>query len=584
MNINEAHCHREEQSDLPNLRKSRTFSSAAQGRKSVNFKAKPSALRRGEDSLIEELPTETCSAKTTQPLLSGCDAMEPDAIFRLGFLDSLIPLYIFDIETLKFLEVNDAAVTQYGYTREEFLQLYATELQPNEEVARLVTFVHEHVPQMLSNGGMDKWQTCGNWKHRRRNGTIVDVYFSIHAVTYAGHPAIAVSAFDMTETLRADATLRYSTELVYQLTDNLDAVFWVTTPTMSRFLYISAAYEKVWGRSRASLYTNPLSFMEGIHPEDSARMMAVIQNTLDHFDDEFRIICPSGEVRWLHIRTFPIQSTTGEKIRVAGITEDISVQKQAQAALANVSRQLGAAQEAERRYFASELHDEIGQTLTALKINVEAALQETPHHLRKQLRESVHMIDGTIEQVRNLCLDLRPSQLDDLGLVPTLEWYVDRQRQRTGITIHLAIVPFARQSPMIETTCFRVVQEALTNIVRHAQTREAWVELQPHHANLELVISDQGVGFDIEATRSRALQGRSSGILGMEERVRLAGGTFELVTRPNQGVRIRVVLPRQTERGSIELVGETAIPARTARAKSGKPRKTLVVKRLRPVR
>jgi PAS domain S-box-containing protein len=550
----------------------------------VNFKAKPSALRRGEDSLIKELPTETCSAKTTQPLLSGCDAMEPEAIFRLGFLDSLIPLYIFDAETLKFLEVNDAAVTQYGYTREEFLQLCATELQPDEEVARLVTFLHEHVPQMLSNGGMNKWHTCGNWKHRRRNGTIVDVYFSIHAVTYAGHPAIAASAFDMTETLRADATLRYSMELAYQLTDNLDAVFWVTTPTMSRFLYISTAYEKVWGRSRASLYANPLSFLEGIHPEDSARITAVIQNTLDHIDDEFRIICPSGEVRWLHIRTFPIQSTTGEKIRVAGITEDISVQKQAQAALENISRQLGAAQEAERRYFASELHDEIGQTLTVLKINVEAALQETPHHLRKQLRESVHMIDGTIEQVRNLCLDLRPSQLDDLGLVPTLEWYVDRQRQRTGITIHLTTVPFARQSPMIETTCFRVVQEALTNIVRHAQTCEAWVELQPHHANLELVISDQGVGFDIEATRSPALQGRSSGILGMEERVRLAGGTFELVTRPNQGVRIRVVLPRQTERGSMELVGETTIPARTARAKSGKPRKTLAVKRLRTVR
>jgi len=74
---------------------------------------------------------------------------------------------------------------------------------------------------------------------------IVDVYFSIHAVTFAGRPAIAVSAFDMTETLRTEATLRYSTELVYHLMDNLDAVFWVATPTLSRFLYISAAYEKV---------------------------------------------------------------------------------------------------------------------------------------------------------------------------------------------------------------------------------------------------------------------------------------------------------------------------------------------------
>jgi len=161
--------------------------------------------------------------------------------------------------------------------------------------------------------------------------------------------------------------------------------------------------------------------LDAIHPEDRICVEAGTRNAFEHFNQEYRIIRPDGEVRWIHGRAFPIRSTNDETIRVAGIAEDITEQKQAQEVLENVSRQLIAAQEGERRYFAAELHDEIGQMLTALKINVEAVLEETPHHLQSRLRESVQMIDATVEQIRNLCLDLRLSQLDDLGLVPTLE-------------------------------------------------------------------------------------------------------------------------------------------------------------------
>lgn len=521
----------------------------------MSLTSKPNTSRVNEGSPIEKKPASNLPTVPAQGISRDSEPMEPSEIFRAFFFDSLIPLYIFAADTLQVLEANEAAVMQYGYTREEFLELYVTELQPNEEVARLVTFVHEQLPQILSNGGMDKWHLCGTWRHRRKNGTIVDVSFAIHSIPFAGRPAIAVSAFDITEMLRADATLRYSTELVYQLTDNLDAVFWVATPTLSRFLYISAAYEKLWGRSRANLYANAWSSLDAIHPEDRARVEAATRNTFAEFDQEYRIIRPDGEVRWIHGRAFPVRSTNEETLRVAGIAEDITEQKLAQEALDNVSRQLIAAQEVERRHFAGELHDEIGQTLTALKINIETVLQETPLHLQSRLHESVQMIDATVEQVRNLCLDLRPSQLDDLGLTPTLNWYVDRQAQRTGLRIHLTTSALPRQSSMIETTCFRIVQEALTNVARHAQTQDVWVELQQRGANIELVIFDHGVGFHMDQVHRRSLQGRSSGILGMEKRVRLAGGKFAIFTQPHQGVRISVVLPCQASDQAMKNTG-----------------------------
>jgi PAS domain S-box-containing protein len=654
------------------------------------------------------------SAADGRPSVPNCshcgkrETVERSGSFNVFFCHSLIPLYIFDQETLQLLEVNDATILQYGYTRKELLQLYATEFHPNEDVARFVAFLRDQVPQLLAHGGMNKWHTTVMWKQRRKNGTPLDVYISIHAVTFAGRPAVAVSAFDMTEQLRVDSTLRYSADLVYQLTDNLDAVFWVAEPNLSRFLYISAAYEKVWERNRAHLYAKPWAFLEAIHPEDVARVMKTAQANLAPLDLEFRIRRPNGEVRWIHGRSFPVCGTDGEIIRIAGITEDIterkqhadqlryseeqlrqltenitavlwvstadgeqtlyvspayekiwgkslasayespwsfsevihpedrervlavllrgwtaerepleheyrilqpsgeviwirerifpvkneygevarivgisediSAQKEAQAVLENVSRQLIVAQEAERRYFASELHDEIGQTLTALKISVESLVQDAAPHLRPRLLESVRMIDGTIEQVRNLCLDLRPSQLDDLGLLPTLEWYVDRQRQRTGLMIHLKIAPFPRQAPLIETTCFRIVQEALTNVARHARTREAWVHLQPRGGKLELVIFDRGIGGDPEVMRDRARQGHSSGILGMEKRVRLVGGHFELIARPNRGVRIRVILPRHTEHESAEEVATQIDPPRK---KSDRSRKTSTAKQMK---
>jgi signal transduction histidine kinase len=210
-----------------------------------------------------------------------------------------------------------------------------------------------------------------------------------------------------------------------------------------------------------------------------------------------------------------------------------------------LSQQLMAAQEAERRHLARELHDEVGQALTAIKINLQSTqTAQTVAAMTGRLDEGIAMVDQAIQQVRNLSLDLRPSLLDDLGLVAALRWYLDRQAQRVGYTAELIVdPPGIRASASLETACFRVVQEALTNIARHAQARNVRVELRRPRTELELLISDDGVGFDVAAARQRAARGASLGLLGMQERVLLSGGKIEFVSTPGQGTRIVARLP-----------------------------------------
>jgi signal transduction histidine kinase len=208
-----------------------------------------------------------------------------------------------------------------------------------------------------------------------------------------------------------------------------------------------------------------------------------------------------------------------------------------------LSQQLLEAQEAERRHLARELHDEIGQALTAVKINLQA-LERASADSAGRLSDSIAIVDRALQQVRNLSLDLRPSLLDDLGLVAALRWYLDRQGQRAGLATEFVSQPAEiRGDANVETACFRVAQEALTNIVRHAQARRAKLELRQRDAELELTVSDDGIGFDVAAARQRAARGGSLGLLGMQERVLLMGGRIDIQSTRGKGTRLVACLP-----------------------------------------
>jgi signal transduction histidine kinase len=216
--------------------------------------------------------------------------------------------------------------------------------------------------------------------------------------------------------------------------------------------------------------------------------------------------------------------------------------------LQSLSRQLLRTQETERRHLARELHDEIGQALTALKINLQGlqrGLNTSP--LRAGLDDSIGIVERTLEQVRNLSLALRPSMLDDIGLSAALRWYLDRQAQRAGLAVQATLDPLTQPlDPDVETACFRLVQEAVTNVVRHARARSIRVTMCQTGMALELAIRDDGAGFDVAAAKERAAHGASLGLLGMHERVTLLGGEFDIASTLGEGTTVRVRIPLPT--------------------------------------
>jgi len=210
-----------------------------------------------------------------------------------------------------------------------------------------------------------------------------------------------------------------------------------------------------------------------------------------------------------------------------------------------MSQQLVRAQEDERRHIARELHDEVGQSLTAALLNLQVLGSLTDlKELPVRLDDSLSLIDRVLRQVRTLSLNLRPALLDDLGLAPALRWLVSRQAERAGFGVQFsADVVDERFAADIEITCFRAVQEAVTNIVRYAQAQYVTIELFKSGNELCIRIRDDGIGFDVAAALQRAAHGHSMGLLSMQERVLLLGGRMQIESAPGYGSRIKVCLP-----------------------------------------
>ena len=212
----------------------------------------------------------------------------------------------------------------------------------------------------------------------------------------------------------------------------------------------------------------------------------------------------------------------------------------ANTALHLLSRQLLETQENERRHIARELHDELGQGLTSVKFGLQM-LEDMKNEKAEAtpLRECIDSVDSMLQQVRQLSLNLRPSLLDDLGLIAAVDWYVKRQGEQLGLTIHftpMALHP--RPDSVIETACFRVVQEAFTNIARHAHAHQVWVNVFRDGHTLSVSVRDDGSGFSVEEARRRATRGGSLGVLGMEERMTLVGGQLEIHSDPGKGTEV----------------------------------------------
>lgn len=330
----------------------------------------------------------------------------------------------------------------------------------------------------------------------------------------------------------------------------------------------NAGAERIFGYSATEMIGRSILTLipEHLH-RDKAWLLATVRGAHDiHTYDAVRLT-RDGLAIDVSVTLSPLRDAVGQFVGVSKVIRDISERKRAETllhqahealelkvqertgelrrannSLRELSGRLMQVQEEERSRLARDLHDEVGQLLTALKIDLQDIQHGGAGEARvHSLTDSLELVDHLLTQVRTLALDLRPSLLDDLGLVPALRWYANRQATRNGWTLSLSVDEMTGRVPgPIEVACFRVVQEALTNIAKYARAKTIDLTLRRQDEEVTLILQDDGIGFDVQSARQRAQGGESIGLLGMEERVRLAGGTLEILSTPGRGTRLQI--------------------------------------------
>jgi len=311
--------------------------------------------------------------------------------------------------------------------------------------------------------------------------------------------------------------------------------------------YVSPQIETMLGFTQEEWLNDPVRWYQQIHPDDKARWSVEAADlfiTGQPLKSLYRVLARDGHVVWFHCEAKMVRNDSGQPWFIHGVAFDISELKRAEAAgredaerLKVLSRRLMEVQEAERRKIALELHDEIGQVLTGLKLTLEMGSRLPAQQVGSTLEQVRGLVNDLMARVRKLSLDLRPAMLDDLGLLPTLLWHIEHYTAQTRVRVNFkhSGLEKRRFAPEVETAAYRLVQEALTNVARHAQAAEATVRISTHRQTLLIEIEDNGRGFDVESVM---MAGETTGFAGMRERVVLLEGQFTVESQPGAGTHL----------------------------------------------
>lgn len=449
-------------------------------------------------------------------------------------------------EHLRIFEANDRALEAYGYSWAELQGMHASALH---DPARLDSFEGE-----VHSGNIEGsvYETV----HRRRDGTSFPVEVSARLIELDGRHFHQAIIRDISERKQAEAAIRAGEAQLRATVDRLNEAQRIahlgnwTLDLVSGTLIWSDEIFRLFEIDPNRFGATYEAFLDAIHPEDRDALNRAYTASLANrapYEATHRLLMADGRIKWVHERCDSKFDAAGQPIRSMGTVQDITTQKLAEESLIESRQQLRSLSahqegllEQERKHIAREVHDELGQLLTALKMDISLLrlrLDQDPVLVEK-LEGMRTLAENTITVVRHVASNLRPSALD-LGLLPAIEWLSKDFNQRWGIpcSIDLSGDEMALDDATA-TTVFRVVQESLTNIARHAQASEVTISLH-YGSRLLLQVKDNGCGFD--PTVVRKLLGL--GLFGMRERILSIGGTLRIDSESGIGTTLAIELP-----------------------------------------
>lgn len=440
-----------------------------------------------------------------------------------------------------FIEVNEIACRMLGYSRQELLGMSLAEvddpvagIDPGAVVERLMageSVIFEQV-------------------HRTRDGRRISVEVNANPFVLEGRPVVMSLVRDITERKRMEAALRSSEDRFRNIFEQAQ-VGMVQTDPDGRFLRVNRKFCEIVGYAREELYL--MTFKEITHLDDLGQdldhLNKMMRGEIDTFSMEKRYIRKDGSLTWVSLSVSPIRGEDGAIKYFIGAIKDVSMRKLAEQRLRELSAHLQTVREEEKASIAREIHDDLGGTLTALKMDVYWLSRKLPPEkefvpLIERMESMSQLLDNAVGVTRRIITELRPTILDDLGLLAALEWQAAQFAKRTGIECRVSC---REDRGHLDKRCsialFRIFQEALTNVSRHSGASRVDVAFCHDERTVTLEVRDNGGGLPGKPGHAPDRYG----IRGMFERAAALGGTASIDNSPEGGVVVCTVIPLKNE-------------------------------------
>lgn len=462
--------------------------------------------------------------------------------YRHLFEHSPAMVNLTDLEGV-ILDINDAGARMLGYdSREEVIGLDSTKSLYTDPKSRL-----RFKEVMGRHGSVREFET----EMRRKDGNIIDVHItSAIRRNKQGEPeGYEGFVVDVTDRKRAERELQESEEKYRTVVEN--SIAGINVHQNGIFQYVNQRLVDMLGYDSAGEIIGR-NFWEVIHPadRDMVKKRGIKRQKISFSPAQyiFRALRKDGSIIWVELWASP--AIYQGRPAVVAIVIDITSRKEAEEKIHLLSRRLIDVMEEESRRLAADLHDEFGQSLTSLHFGLEAleaSLGDSGGDRKERCRTLVRRVEQLADQVRKTTARLRPDLLDHMGLIPTLEWHIqDFLGHREGLDIQFQATGFKRRlGGAAEIVLYRIFQESLTNIAKHAQAKNVKILLTHSYPKTILVIRDDGVGFETAAEGLPGGRPRGIGLLSMQERVASLGGTIDITSAPGRGTTVRVEIPEE---------------------------------------